>query len=93
MQRFNLKKLNEGEVKEKYHVTIKNKFATLENLKDNRDINRAWALIERTSTAQPKRVLVIVNQSIITHDLMRNVQNWLTEGSRLNYSGCRTQMK
>jgi hypothetical protein len=24
---------------------------------------------------------------------MRNVQNWLIEGSRLNYSGCRTQVK
>jgi hypothetical protein len=25
--------------------------------------------------------------------LMRDVQNWLIEGSRLNYSGCRTQVK
>jgi hypothetical protein len=24
---------------------------------------------------------------------MRNVQNWLIEGSRLNCSGCRTQVK
>jgi hypothetical protein len=33
MERFNLKKLNEGEVKEQYQVTIKNKFAALENLR------------------------------------------------------------
>jgi hypothetical protein len=41
MERFNLKKLNEGEVKEQYHITIKNMFAALENLEDNGDINRA----------------------------------------------------
>jgi hypothetical protein len=39
--RFNLKKLNEGEIKEQYQVTIKNRFSALENLEDNRDINRA----------------------------------------------------
>jgi hypothetical protein len=32
MDRFNLKKLNEGEVKEWYQVTIKNRFSPLENL-------------------------------------------------------------
>jgi hypothetical protein len=41
VERFNLKQLNEEEVKEQYQVTIKNKFATLENLDDNGDINRA----------------------------------------------------
>jgi DNA repair ATPase RecN len=41
-ERFNLKKLNEGDVKEQYQVTIRNKFAALENLEDSRDINRAW---------------------------------------------------
>jgi hypothetical protein len=29
-ERLNLKKLNEGEVKEQYQVTIRNKFASLE---------------------------------------------------------------
>jgi hypothetical protein len=42
VERFNLKQLNEEEVKEQYQVTIKNKFAALENLDDNGDINRAW---------------------------------------------------
>jgi hypothetical protein len=41
MDRFNLKKLNEGEVKERYQVTMKNGFSPLENLEDNGDINRA----------------------------------------------------
>jgi hypothetical protein len=31
MDIFNLKKLNEGEVKEQYQVTIKNSFSALEN--------------------------------------------------------------
>jgi hypothetical protein len=44
VERFNLKQLNE-EVKEQYQVTIKNKFAALENLDDNGDINRAWETI------------------------------------------------
>jgi hypothetical protein len=42
---FNLKQLNEEEVKEQYQVTIKNKFAALENLDDNGDINQAWETI------------------------------------------------
>jgi hypothetical protein len=42
MERFNVKKLNEGDVKEQHQVTIRNKFAALENLQDSGDINRAW---------------------------------------------------
>jgi hypothetical protein len=45
VERFNLKQLNEEEVKKQYQVTIKNKFAALENLDDNGDINRAWETI------------------------------------------------
>jgi hypothetical protein len=41
VERFNLKQLNEEEVKKQYQVTIKNKFAALENLDDNGDINKA----------------------------------------------------
>jgi uncharacterized FlaG/YvyC family protein len=39
---FNFKKLNEEDVKEQYQVTIRNKFAGLENLENSGDINRAW---------------------------------------------------
>jgi hypothetical protein len=41
-ERFNVKKLNEGNIKEQYRVTIRNKFAALENLEDSGDINGAW---------------------------------------------------
>jgi hypothetical protein len=42
VERLNLKQLNEEEVKEQHQVTIKTKFAALENLDDNGDIKRAW---------------------------------------------------
>jgi hypothetical protein len=42
MERFNLKKLNEGDVKEQYQLKIRNRFAALENLEDIGDTNRAW---------------------------------------------------
>jgi hypothetical protein len=45
MERFNLNKLKEGDVKEQYQVTIRNKLAALEKSEDNGDINRAWGNI------------------------------------------------
>jgi uncharacterized FlaG/YvyC family protein len=40
-ERLNVKKSNEGDVKEQYQITITNKFAALESLEDSADINRA----------------------------------------------------
>jgi hypothetical protein len=42
MDRFNFKKLNEGDSTEQYHVEISNRFAALENLDVRVNINRAW---------------------------------------------------
>jgi hypothetical protein len=39
---FILKKFNEGDVKEQYQVTVRNKSAAVENLENSEDINRAW---------------------------------------------------
>jgi hypothetical protein len=47
LERLNFKKLNEGQVKEQYQFTIKNKFSALENLEDNRDTNKAWDTIRK----------------------------------------------
>ena len=41
MKRFNLRKLSELEVRKRYQIKISNRFAALENLNDNEDINRA----------------------------------------------------
>jgi hypothetical protein len=42
MERFNLKKLNEVQGKEKYRVEVPNRFAALEDLDAEVDINSAW---------------------------------------------------
>jgi len=41
-QRFNLRKLNEPEVREQYQIKITNRFAALENLSDDEDVDRTW---------------------------------------------------
>jgi hypothetical protein len=41
-ERFNLKKLNEEEGKEQYYVEISNRFAALEDLDAEVEINSAW---------------------------------------------------
>ena len=41
-ERFNLRKLNELEVRKQYQIEIINRFAALEDLNDDEDINRAW---------------------------------------------------
>jgi hypothetical protein len=48
LERFNLKKLNDAEVKEKYQVEISNIFAALESLDDSFDINNAWESIRKS---------------------------------------------
>jgi hypothetical protein len=45
MKRFSLKKLNEIDGKEQHRVEISNRFAALENLDTEVDINRAWDTI------------------------------------------------
>jgi hypothetical protein len=43
MEIFNLRRLNDVEVKEQHQVKIWNRFAALENLEDM-DINMAWEI-------------------------------------------------
>ena len=45
-QRFNLRKLNEPEVREEYQIKITNRFAALENSDDDEDINGTWENIK-----------------------------------------------
>jgi hypothetical protein len=45
LERFDLKNLYDGEVKEKYQVEISNRFAVLESLDESFDINNAWESI------------------------------------------------
>jgi hypothetical protein len=45
MERFNLKKINEVEGKEKYRVEVSNRFAALEDLDAEVEINTIWETI------------------------------------------------
>jgi len=42
VERFNLRKLSEIEVRKQYQVKVSNSFAALEDLNDSEDLNRAW---------------------------------------------------
>jgi hypothetical protein len=54
-ERFNLRKLKELEVKEKYQIKITNRFAALEKLIVDEDVNRAWENIKENIKPQLKR--------------------------------------
>jgi len=56
-QRFNLRKLNEPEVREQYQIEIKNRFAALENLDDDEDVNRNWENIKENIQTSAKKSL------------------------------------
>ena len=56
VERFNLRKLNELEVWKQYQTEITNRFAALENLSDDEDINRAWENIKENIKTSAERV-------------------------------------
>jgi len=54
-ERFNLRKLNELEVRKQYQTEITSKFAALESLSDGEDINnRAWESIKENIKTSAK---------------------------------------
>ncbi|PNF43544.1 hypothetical protein B7P43_G03931 [Cryptotermes secundus] len=57
MESFNLKKLNEVEGKEQYCVEISNRFAALEILETEVDINKAWETIRENIKMSAKESL------------------------------------
>jgi hypothetical protein len=54
LQKFDLKKLNDIEVMEKYQVEVSNKFAGLENLDESLDINNACESIRENIKTSAK---------------------------------------
>jgi hypothetical protein len=57
MERFNLKKLNQVQGKEKYHVEVSNRSAALEYLDAEVNINSAWEMIREIITISVKENL------------------------------------
>jgi len=56
VERFNLRKLNKLEVRKQYQIKISNRFSTMENLSDSKDINRAWWNTEQNVKISAKTV-------------------------------------
>jgi hypothetical protein len=54
LERFNLKKLDDLEVKEKYQVEISNRFVISESLNESSDINNAWESIRENIKTSAK---------------------------------------
>ena len=56
MERFNLKKLREMEVRKQFQIALSNRFVDLKNLNDE-DINRAWKNIKEHIEISAKETL------------------------------------
>jgi hypothetical protein len=91
MERFNLKKLNDVEAKEQFHVEVSNRFAALEDLDAEVEINSAWETIRENINISTKE----------SHFGLKKHKPWFDEGcSRLlgqrkdaNCSGYTIQVK
>ena len=70
-ERFNLRKLNELEVKEKYQIELTSRFEALENLDVDKDVNRAWENIKENIKTSAKESCT--NGSSINHGLIQCV--------------------
>jgi hypothetical protein len=55
MERFNLKKLNEAEGIQQYHVEVSTSFAALEDLDTEMEITSAYETITENTESQPER--------------------------------------
>jgi hypothetical protein len=56
LEGFNLKKLNEVEGKDKYCVQVSSRFAALEDLGTEDEINTVCEMIRESIKIQPKRI-------------------------------------
>ena len=83
-ERFNLRKLNELEVKEKYQIEFTITFAALENLEFDEDVNRAWEIIKENIKTSAK-------ESLGLHDWKQH-KPWFDEEC-LDFSDQRKQAK
>jgi len=66
-----LRKLNEPEVREQYQIEITNRFAAVENLNDDEDVNRTWENIEENIKTSAK-------ESLVLHELKQH-KPWFDE--------------
>jgi hypothetical protein len=72
MEMFNISELNSIEGKEKYHVEVSNRFAALEDLDTEADINSAW---ETTR----ENIKISVKESLGYYELRKH-KPWFDKG-------------
>jgi hypothetical protein len=72
MERFNLKKLNEVEDKEKYRVEVSNRIAALEDLDAEVEINTVWETIR-------ENIKISAKESLSYYKLKQH-KPWFDEG-------------
>jgi len=70
-QRFNLRKLNEPEVREQYQIKITKRFAALENVNDDEDVNRTWENIK-------ENIRTSAEESLDLHEF-KHTKTWFDE--------------
>jgi len=70
-ERCNLRKLNELEVRNQYQIEITSRFGALENLSDDKNINRAWENIK-------ENIKMSVKESLGLHKLKQH-KPWFDE--------------
>jgi hypothetical protein len=72
MERFNLKNINDVEGKEQFRVEVSNRFAALEDLDTEVEINSAWERIKENITISAKESLGYFE--------LKNHKPWIDEG-------------
>jgi len=57
--RFNLRKLNELEVRKEYQIEITNRFSAVKNLSNDEDLNRVWKYMKENIKTPTKESLAL----------------------------------
>ena len=91
--RFNLRKLNDVEVRKQYQIEITNRFAALENVSEDENINRVWESIK-------ENIKTSATESLGMHE-MKQLKPWfdeeclgiLDQRKQAKCSGCRILAK
>jgi hypothetical protein len=72
IERLSLKKLNEVEGKEQYHVEVSNRFAALEDLDTEVEIDSAWEMVR-------ENIKILAKESLGYYEL-RKYKPWVDKG-------------
>jgi hypothetical protein len=85
--------LNEGHVKEQYQVTIRNKFAALQNLEDSGDINCTWDKIRGNIKTLAQESLVYCESKHHKPWFDEECSKLVDQRKQAKLQRCRTQAK